>query len=125
LIAQLFDARSEDGKTCSGQVFVLATSHRRICQQSSLIVEPYKTYEAPKTSQARPNIVENTFIVAFTASLRKMTNFNINIVSDTICRKSTQLGKVEKLTCRSMVLCWQEATREGNRSVQREAPRRQ
>ncbi len=33
--------------------------------------------------------VKDTFIVALKASLRKMTNFNINVVSDTVCRKST------------------------------------
>lgn len=31
--------------------------------------------------------IKKAFIVAFRQSLSKMTNFNINIVSDTVCRK--------------------------------------
>jgi hypothetical protein len=31
-------------------------------------------------------IPNQTFTVAFRASLRKMTNFQVNIVSDTVCR---------------------------------------
>ena len=48
-----------------------------------------------KSKQSRSDDITSTaksiahnFIVAFRASLRKMTNFKVDIVSDTVCRKS-------------------------------------
>jgi hypothetical protein len=59
-----------------------ATFAIHLCIKSEQTGSDDITFTAKSTS--------HNFIVAFRASLRKMTNFKVDIVSDTVCRKSLE-----------------------------------
>jgi hypothetical protein len=62
----------------------------RVVRSSPLICQQlhwYKTSFFNNTSPIASGRIGNKFKVAFKATLRKMTNFQIDVVSDTVCRE--------------------------------------